>query len=151
MNRWSGFVMAVSVIGTAGVGAADGLTTQASAHSVPVTMDRLENAVTAAGFKVFARVDHGAGAKSVDMPLAPTELLIFGKPDAGTLLMQSAASVGIDLPLKYLVWQDTDGKVTVGWNDPAWLVARHGISDRAPVVQKMTGALKKFADEATKP
>lgn len=131
--------------------AADGLNTLPSSHSVAETTSRLESALQAAGFRIFARVDHAAGAKSVDMALAPTELLIFGKPDAGTLLMQSAASVGIDLPLKYLVWQDADGKVTVGWNDPAWVAQRHGIGDRAPVIAKMQGALQKFASEATKP
>jgi len=82
---------------------------------------------------------------------APAELLIFGKPDIGTRLMQSQPSVGIELPLKYLVWEDADGKVMVGWNDPAWLTERHGIADRAPVVQKMQGALQKFASEATQP
>lgn len=133
------------------VEAADGLITLPSAHSVSETMDRLEKGVTAAGFQVFARIDHAAGAKSVNMPLAPTELLIFGKPDAGTLLMQSQRTVGIDLPLKYLVWEDADGKVVVGWNDPTWLTARHAITDRAPVVQKMRGALQKFASEASQP
>ncbi len=132
-------------------GAADGLLTVPSTHSVEATVDRLEKGLEAAGFKIFARVDHGAGAKSVDMPLAPSELLIFGKPDIGTLLMQSQATVGIELPLKYLVWQDDAGDVTVGWNDPAWITARHGIDDRAPVVQKMQGALKKFATEAAQP
>ena len=72
----------------------------------------------------------------------------FGKPQAGTLLMQSGHTVGIDLPLKYLVWEDAAGTVRVGWNDPAWIVGRHGISDKAPVVTKMTGALNKFASEA---
>ncbi|MCB1802660.1 MAG: DUF302 domain-containing protein [Gammaproteobacteria bacterium] len=131
--------------------AADGLTTVTSAHPVKVTMDRLETALGKAGFKIFARVDHGAGAKSVDLALAPTELLIFGKPEAGTLLMQSQRSVGIDLPLKYLVWEDADGKVQVGWNDPAWIAARHGIADKAAVVDKISGALAKFAGEAAKP
>ena len=131
--------------------AADGMLTTQSAHPVGETVDRLETALTQAGFRIFARVDHAGGARSVDLALAPTELLIFGKPEAGTLLMQSRRTVGIDLPLKYLVWEDADGKVQVGWNDPAWVVARHAITDRAPVVQKMQGALQKFASEAAKP
>jgi len=131
--------------------AADGLITIQSKHTVPETVDRLEKKLEAAGFNIFARVDHGAGAKSVDMPLAPSELLIFGKPDVGTLLMQSQPTVGIELPLKYLVWEDAGGKVMVTWNDPAWITARHGITDRGPVVEKMQGALKKFASEASQP
>ena len=131
--------------------AVDGLVTITSSHSVSETVNRLEKAVSGAGFKIFARVNHGAGAKSVDMELAPTELLIFCKPAGGTKLMQSQRTVGIELPLKYLVWEDAAGQVMVGWNDPAWVAQRHGIEDRAPLVAKIQGALKKFATEASKP
>ena len=139
------------LVSSAAVYAVEGLNTLESAHSVAETMNHLEQNVSAAGFKVFARVDHGAGAKSVDMPLPATELLIFGNPKGGTVLMQSQRTVGIDLPLKYLVWEDADGKVMVGWNDPAWVTGRHAIMDKAPVVKKMTGGLKKFATEAAQP
>jgi len=131
--------------------AADGLLSITSTHDVSTTVNRLEQRLTAAGFRIFARIDHGAGARSVDMPLGPTELLIFGNPKGGTVLMQSARTVGIELPLKYLVWEDADGKVTIAWNDPGWLTARHGIDDRGPVVDKMRGALNKFATEASRP
>ncbi len=143
--------LVVLMVGSAVVQAASGMKTLESPHSVADTMDRLEQKVTAAGFKVFARVNHGAGAKSVNMPLRPTELLIFGNPKGGTVLLQGEQTVGIDLPLKYLVWEDAAGKVHVGWNDPAWIVGRHDITDKAPVVNKMTGALNKFATEASKP
>lgn len=141
---------AILVVAT-NVGAAGGMHTLQSSHSVAATVDRLEKGVTGAGFRVFARIDHAAGAQSIGMPLPPTQLLIFGNPKGGTALMQSERTVGIDLPLKYLVWEDVDGKVQIGWNDPAWLVARHHIDDKAPVVGKMTGALDKFANEAAKP
>ena len=131
--------------------AVEGMMSVQSAHSVAETVNRLEKSLSAAGFRIFARVDHGAGAKSVNMPLPPTELLIFGNPKGGTALMQSQQTVGIELPLKYLVWEDAAGKVMVGWNDPTWFTQRHGISDRAPVVTKVTGALKKFATEAAAP
>jgi uncharacterized protein (DUF302 family) len=133
------------------VQAAGGMISVRSSHSVADTVDRLDKALTGAGFKIFARVDHAAGARSVDMALPPTELLIFGKPAAGTLLMQSQATVGIDLPLKYLVWEDADGKVMIGWNDPVWVAQRHGITDKTPVIEKIGGALNKFASEAAKP
>ncbi len=142
-------MLALIMVGVAPMAqAADGLLMQPSSHSVTVTVDRLEAGLKAAGFRIFARVDHAAGAQSVGMPLAPTELLIFGKPKGGTALMQSQRTVGIDLPLKYLVWQDNGGKVMVGWNDPNWVVERHGITDKAPVVNTLTGALQKFAAEA---
>lgn len=128
--------------------AANGMLTTASSHEVNSTMDRLEQAVVAAGFKVIARVNHGAAAKSVDIELPPVQLLIFGKPKAGSLLMQSNPQVGIDLPMKYLVWKDTEGVVKIGWNDPQWLAARHEIADREKVVGKMSAALEKFAAQA---
>jgi len=111
-----------------------------SSYSVPETLDRLT--------KIFARVDHAAGAKKVGKELAPTQLLIFGNPKLGTPLMLSNRNIGLDLPLKALAWQDSDGKVRVSYNDPAYLKTRHGISDRDPVFMKMTGVLKKLIGKA---
>lgn len=128
--------------------AAEGLVTMSSRHSVATTVDRLEQIVTDAGFKVIARVNHGKAAEGVGIALKPIELLIFGKPKAGSLLMQSQPTVAIDLPMKYLVWEDAAGKVRIGWNDPAWITARHGIDDKAKLVGKMTGALNKLATKA---
>ncbi|WP_456447679.1 DUF302 domain-containing protein [Thiolapillus sp.] len=125
--------------------AADGMNVITSSHDVAVTVDRLEKIVTGAGFKVIARVNHGKAAQGVGIALKPVELLIFGKPKAGSLLMQSQPSVAIDLPMKFLVWEDASGKVNIGWNDPAWIAARHGITDKDKLVGKMTGALRKLA------
>jgi uncharacterized protein (DUF302 family) len=103
----------------------DGLVTVASRYSVKDSLDRLEAEVKAKGVTVFARIDHAAGAASVAMQLRPTEVLIFGSPKGGTPLMQSNQTVGIDLPLKILGWQDADGKVWLAYNDPGWLARRH--------------------------
>ena len=129
--------------------AADGMNTMDSPYGVHETVNRLENVVKSKGFTIFTRVDHAKGGAGVGLALRPTELLIFGNPKTGTLLMQSNQTAAIDLPMKYLVWQDAAGKVHVGWNDPAWMAARHGITDREALVKKMTGALKKFATVAT--
>jgi len=128
--------------------AAEGMVVMQSSHGVAKTVDRLEKVVSNAGFRVFARIDHGQAAKNVNIELKPVELLIFGKPKAGSLLMQSQPSVAIDLPMKYLVWKDAAGKVNIGWNDPAWVAARHGITDRDKLVKKMTGVLRKLAGKA---
>ncbi len=125
--------------------AAEGLNVISSSHDVTTTMDRLEKIVTGAGFKVIARVNHGKAAQGAGIALKPVELLIFGKPKAGSLLMQSQPSVAIDLPMKFLVWEDASGKVNIGWNDSAWIAARHGIADQDKLVNKMTGALRKLA------
>ena len=131
--------------------AAQGLVMIASPHPVDATMARLEQTVTAKGFRVFAKVDHAAGAAGVRMTLRPTQLLIFGNPKGGTVLMQQAQSVGIDLTIKYLVWEDADGKVWVGWNAPSHLAERHGLSMEIPVFGKMTNALAGMAKAATAP
>ncbi|MGP8114716.1 MAG: DUF302 domain-containing protein [Steroidobacteraceae bacterium] len=103
----------------------DGLVTIASNYSVEETLDRLEVDLKAKNITVFVRIDHAAGAASVAMPLRPTELLIFGNPKSGTPLMQSNQTIGIDLPLKVLAWQDAGGKVWLTYTDPRWLARRH--------------------------
>jgi uncharacterized protein (DUF302 family) len=104
----------------------NGLVSVPSAHGVKETLDRLENDVRSKGITIFARIDHAAGAKAVGLPLRPTELLIFGNAKAGTPLMQSHQTLGIDLPLKVLGWEDAAGKVWLSYNEPEWLAARHG-------------------------
>jgi uncharacterized protein (DUF302 family) len=121
-----------------------------SGFSVGETIARLEAQIKARGMTLLARIDHAAGAQSVGMPLRPTEVLIFGNPKAGTPLMQASQTIGIDLPLKALVYEDEGGKVWLAYNDPAWLAARHALVDAAPAnITAMTNALRAAADEAT--
>jgi uncharacterized protein (DUF302 family) len=105
----------------------DGLVTLASAHSISDTISRFEAALETHGVTVFATIDHAAGAAEAGMPLRPTTLLIFGNARAGTPLMQADQRIGLDLPLKALVWQDSEGKVWITYNEPAWLAARHSL------------------------
>ena len=140
----------VLVLVSAATQAADGLIAVKSPHSPKVTMDRLESVVVSKGMKVFARIDHAAGAASIGQPLRPTELIIFGNPKGGTPLMQCAQSAGIDLPLKAMVWQDPDGQTWLGYNDPVWIAARHGAGE-CPVVPNMAKALSAFSSAATAP
>ena len=88
----------------------EGLTSIESTFGPKETMDRLEAEIHQKGMNVFARIDHAAGAANVGLALAPTELIIFGNARGGTPLMQSVQTVGIDLPLKALVWQDAANK-----------------------------------------
>lgn len=127
--------------------AADGLISVKSPHSVGQTLDRLESAAKQRGLKVFARIDHAAGASSVGKTLRLTELLIFGNPQGGTPLMECAQSAGIDLPLKALAWQDEQGQVWLGYNDPAYLARRHEIAN-CPAVAPIGKALSGLVAEA---
>lgn len=132
--------------------AADGLITIKSSFGPEDTMKRLEAEVKARGLTVFAHVDHAAGAAAVGLQLRPTDLLIFGNAKGGTPLMQQVQTIGIDLPLKALVWQDEQGATWLSYNDPAYLAERHGVGEPAKaVIGVMTAALQTIVTKATAP
>ena len=132
--------------------AADGLITIKSSFGPEDTMKRLEAEVKAKGLTVFARIDHAAGAAAVGLPLRPTDLIIFGNAKGGTPLMQQVQTIGIDLPLKALVWQDEQGATWLSYNDPAFIAQRHGAGEPAKsIVAALTGALNAIATKATAP
>lgn len=126
----------------------EGLTTIASSFGLKETMDRLEAEIRARGMKVFARIDHAAGATEVGLALAPTELIIFGNAKAGTPLMQMDQTFGIDLPLKALVWQDAAGKTWLSYNEPSWIVQRHGLGVGTEIVDNMSAGLNAISRKA---
>jgi uncharacterized protein (DUF302 family) len=107
----------------------EGLIVTPSAHGPAETMQRLIQAVTEKGLAVLAHIDHAGAATKAGLALRPTDLLIFGAAKGGTPLMQAEQSMGIDLPLKALVWEDADGHTLLGYNDPAWLAKRHGVEN----------------------
>lgn len=126
----------------------DGLIVKASPHSVSQTIDRLEAALQKKGISVLLRWAHDEKARAVGIPLRPTELLLFGNPKLGSHFFTSQQTAGIDLPMKALAWQDANGKVWLGYNDPAYIAARHHIENRKDVVRKMQGALDTLTDMA---
>jgi uncharacterized protein (DUF302 family) len=128
----------------------DGIVTVPSNNSVTATADKLASLLTSKGITVFARVDHAAGAKKVGKSLRPTHLIIFGNPKLGTPLMESNQKIGLDLPMKALIYQASDNKTYISYTSPAFLAKRHGIQDRDKVFAKMTGALKNFTTAAAK-
>ncbi len=129
----------------------NGLISVKSSHEAKATADRLENALKQKGMTVFARINHAAGAQKVGKKLRPTELIVFGNPKVGTPLMQCRQSTAIDLPQKALIWEDGDGQVWLSYNDPNYLVERHGITGCDEVVKKIETALNNFAKAATMP
>jgi len=147
MNIRSLFLAASVMTASTLAAASDGLIAVKSPHSAKVTMDRLEDIVKKRGLNVFVRVDHAAG---VGKTLRPTEVLIFGNPQGGTPFMECAQAVGIDLPLKALVWEDASSQVWLGYNDPAWLAKRHGAAN-CPAVGNLSKALEGIAGAAIQP
>ena len=131
---------------------ANGLTTLSSVFGPKDTADRLESEIKGRGMTVFARIDHAAGAAAAGITLRPTEVIIFGNARGGTPLMQAQQAIGIDLPLKALVYQDAEGKTWLAYNDPAWLAQRHGIGAAvAANISAMTAVLEAVAAKATAP
>ena len=131
------------------LGKIPGLTSIESRFGPKETMDRLEAGIQARGLNVFARIDHAAGAAEVGLPLAPTDLIIFGNARGGTPLMQSVQTVGIDLPLKILVWQDSANNTWLSYNEPSWIAQRHGVAGVESTIDKMADLLQTIAREAS--
>jgi uncharacterized protein (DUF302 family) len=92
------------------------------------TLDRLESLLKERGVMVFARIDFSGDAQRAGLAMRPQQMLIFGNPKAGTPLMVAAPTAGLDLPLKALVWEDEQGSAWIAYNDPAYVVRRHGIA-----------------------
>ncbi|KXJ54166.1 DUF302 domain-containing protein [Neptuniibacter pectenicola] len=132
-----------------GSSADNGLVSVPSTRSVKDTADKLESVLTSKGMTVFTRINHADGAKKVNKELRETEVVLFGNPKAGTPLMQCAQTMGIDLPQKALIWKDENGAVWLSYNDPRYLAARHNMEGCEGALDKVSGALAKFAKAAT--
>lgn len=150
MRRALPFLILLVLLVPSLVSGSHGMITLQSRHNVPVTADRLETVLKEKGMSVFSRIDHAAGAAGIGETLRPMILLIFGNPKVGTALMKCSRTAGIDMPLKALIWEDEQGTVKLTYNDPRYIAERHGISDCGQVLEDMTGALKGFAEKATK-
>jgi uncharacterized protein (DUF302 family) len=125
--------------------AANGIMSMPSPHTVDQTVERLKGILEAKSVTLFAIIDHSGEADRAGMQMPNTKLLIFGNPAAGTPVMQAAASAALDLPLKILVAQDAEGHVSISWNDPAYLQARHGIP---PALLSNIGVVEGLAAKA---
>ena len=104
-----------------------GVVVLSSSYPVARTVDRLESLLKEKGVLVFARIDFSGDAARAGLHLRPEQLLIFGNPKGGTPLMQAVPTVGLDLPFKALIWEDAEGKTWLAYNDPKYIVERHGV------------------------
>jgi uncharacterized protein (DUF302 family) len=115
-----------------------GLVVVASKYSVDDTVARLEAAFREKGMQIFAVIDHSGEAGKAGLKMPSTKVVIFGSPKGGTPLMLAAPSLAIDLPLKALVAEDANRKVTVTYNDPDYLRERHGVPP--DLIKNLAGA-----------
>src|SRR6516162_8788704 len=125
-----------------------GVVTVPSTHDVASTVERLKALLGQKGIEVFAHIDHAAGAKQVGLPLRPTQVLIFGNPKAGTPLMQDRRTIGLDLPLRALVWEDGEGKVWLSYRRVEDLARRHHVTGHDEAVEALDDGLAGLARAA---
>jgi len=142
-------LIAAALALAAGLAHAGPFVEKASPHSVAVTIDRLAAAVEAAGARVFARIDHQAGAAGAGLEMRPATVLIFGNPKLGTPMMQSKGSMALDLPMKVAAYEDEAGRVHLVYRDIETVAAEHGAE--APTVARAKGALDTLTARAIAP
>jgi len=122
-----------------------------SAHTHGETVERFKTLLAKKGIRLFAQIDHAAEATQAGLTLRPTQVLIFGNPKAGTPLMQSKQTIGLDLPLRALIWEDDQGKVWLTYTRVATLSQRHQVTDRDEAVKALDAGLAALARDATAP
>jgi uncharacterized protein (DUF302 family) len=124
------------------------LTAADSPHDVRTTIDRLVASLKRRGIAVLAHIDHSGGARAAGLELADEELLIFGDPRVGTLLMQRDPEIGYELPLRVLVW-DADGQTRIAFRAPAEVAAGYAATDQVEILGKMDALLEELVAEST--
>jgi uncharacterized protein (DUF302 family) len=129
----------------------DGLITTTSAQSFSETLARFEAALLGSNMTIFSRIDHAGGAAAAALPLRPTMLIMFGNPRGGTPLMQAVQPIGLELPLKMLLWEDAASATQLSYDDPVWLARRFGLDPGLPSVKSLTSALADLASVAAQP
>ena len=129
--------------------AGQGIITVGSTQDMDATFDALRAAIdNAEPLSEIAMLDHAENAQSVGLELPPTRLVVFGNPNAGTPLMQASQTIGVDLPQKMLVYADAQGAVSIAYNDPAYLAARHGVTGQDELLTQIRSALDNLANTA---
>ena len=125
------------------------ITEYSSPNSPEQTVDRLISTIETKGLKIIQVLDHAKAAAGADLELGPTTLIIFGNPALGTKLMQIDQRLGLDLPLKIVVWQSQDGATSIGYHDISQLLKEQGVTVPAEMIETVQGVMKGIVEEAT--
>ncbi|GAB6905350.1 conserved exported hypothetical protein [Desulfosarcina cetonica] len=136
---------------TVSANAQGGMASIRSNHSVIETADRLASALKEKGWVVYDRIDHAAAARQVGQTLRPTLLILFGSPTMNTPLIQRSRTMGIDLPLKALIWEDANRIVWLTYTPPDDLARRHGITEMGDTLREIQTLLSNVATAVTLP
>jgi uncharacterized protein (DUF302 family) len=118
-----------------------------SSSGYAATAERLIEAIDDRGLTVFARIDHAAAAREAGMELAAEEVVLFGNPRAGTPLMQTDPRVGVELPLRILIWEDAEGAM-LGHRDPRELAREYDLRPHHETLERMAALLDELVASA---
>jgi len=118
-----------------------------SASNYSDTVRSLLAAIERRGLTVFARIDHAAAAREVGMELAEEEVVLFGNPRAGTPLMLSDRQVGIELPLRILIWRE-GAEAMLAHHDPRDLNGAYDLAEHQSTLEQMAMLLEQLTIEA---
>lgn len=119
----------------------DGLVHAAGAATVDETAAKALKVLSKEKMTVFLQMDHAQGARQQGFEVRDMQLILFGNPGLGASLIQCSPTVGIDLPMKLLIWEDLQGNVFVSYNDPGYLADRHEMSLCAPLIRQLSQKL----------
>lgn len=120
-----------------------------SQYSAKETADRFVSIIKSKGLTLFARIDHQENAAGVDLKLRATEVIIFGNPKIGTLLIQCSQEAAIDLPQKVLIRKGADNKTWISYNNPEYIKNRHNIEGCDQVIKKISKVLRSLSNAAS--
>ncbi len=123
------------------------LVKKVSPYSVNETMDKFETIIKKKNFDVFARIDHQKNAKGAELEMAAAQVIIFGNPKGGTMLMNDDIGVSLDLPLRVAVYQGKDDKVYIVYREPVAMVKDYDLAGHK-VVGALTEGLSKLTSAA---
>jgi uncharacterized protein (DUF302 family) len=111
-------------------------------------MEKLESVINEKGIKVFSKIDHWGNARDVGMEMNESQVIIFGNPRAGTVLMRENIFLSLDLPLRIAVLEDDSGDVWVVYNEMDALKTKYDLQD-SEILVKVDKLLNTITDSAT--
>ncbi len=121
-----------------------------ASRTVPHVVERLVKDAKGRGLRIFAVIDHAAGAKKAGMKLRPMVLVVFGNPKIGTPLLQVSPTMGLELPIRVLVWQDKQGRVWIGHSPASLMAHRRGVPKTHPLIKRIGAVLGDLSVKAAR-
>ena len=128
----------------------NGIVTKVSNNSVSETIDILAVIVKEHGAQKFTIIDHKENATlRGNFKMEEAKLIIFAESNICLKLLKIDPAVGLDLPLKILIYKAEDKKVYIKYRDPKFLKNIYNLGNTEEA-NKMSNILDKFTNIAIK-